>query len=540
MISKEHSFQFASDWLTHWAQQTPQKLAYVFLNDRGDEKYSVSYGALEDRVSKLASLLSTQVEPGDRVILTYKPGFDFIDAFLACMWLGVIAVPVYPPGNKNDWPRFLKIVINCNPKLVLTTSDIKPSLNKLMASHSDVFLEGSIVESEVLIEQASSHQFQRPPQAQDLDDTAFLQYTSGSTGNPKGVVLSHGNLLHNEKMIYEAYHAHQNVKVVCWLPQYHDMGLIGNILGSLFAGATCILMSPMSFLKKPFVWLKAISDYQAAISGGPNFAYDLCASRIKPDQIEQLDLSVWQCAYNGAEPVRSDTLQRFAKMFEPCGFDSNAFLPVYGLAESTVLVTSHEWRKQTQILSVDPESLASRKPTPITNDAGIELVGSGKPIDLDVRIVDPNSHEVCAERSVGEVWVKGDSVAKGYWENEIETLRTFDAYTSGSAEGPFMRTGDLGFSATKTYDLEVWLPSQNKYREISSCSNMEDFQARRMQARWRNPETGKPELLHTLNGSGVAVGRALVAILENYQQADGSIKVPTALQSYMGGLEVIK
>lgn len=443
MSGKDIQFWYAPEWLSHWATQTPDKQAYIFLNDRGQQKSSITYSELEARVSRLAAVLSTSASPGDRVILTYKPGLDFVDAFLACLWAGLIAVPVYPPSTKKEWPRFNKIVENCQPKLLLTSEDLLSNIQEAASGLADSLNSLRVLASDLALSIASGEGINF--HSHDLQDTAFLQYTSGSTGNPKGVILSHGNLLHNEQMIYKAYHAHQDVKVVCWLPQYHDMGLIGNILGAQYAGATCILMSPMSFLKKPFTWLKAISHYKASISGGPNFAYDLCVSRIKPEQIEQLDLSHWECAYNGAEPVRADTLKRFSQTFSACGFDHRAFLPVYGLAESTVLVTNHEWKTISAPLLVDCASLAQQKPKLSLDDKGIELISSGASLDLNVKIVDPQTKHCCLDQEVGEIWVKGKSVAQGYWNNPIATEETFQAFLAESNDGPYMRTGDLGF-----------------------------------------------------------------------------------------------
>ena len=436
----------ASGWLLSWAKNRPEKTAYVFLNERGEEKQTVTYSQLENRVRELASHLATRTQAGHRVMLTYKPGLDFIEAFLACMWLGLVAVPVPPPVKNSDRSRVVNIVRDCEPHLILTTSDVKQSLVGVMESCSNVISSTCLIETDGLAGPSSN--FLSEIVALSIDskpeDIALIQYTSGSTGNPKGVCLSHDNLFHNQTLIYEAYQANEDVTAVSWLPQYHDMGLIGNILGSLFAGARCVLMSPMSFLKRPLIWLQAISKYRAAISGGPNFAYDLCVSKIRKEHLTSLDLSCWRTAYNGAEPIKADTLRRFIEVFESYGFNANAFLPVYGLAESTVFVSGYK-ANAPSFVSVDRESLAAGLPNFGDTGACVDLVVSGCPGDLDVRIVDPVTCKPCVENAIGEIWVKGRSVAQGYWNNEQESHRVFHGHVLDPEEGPFLRTGDLGF-----------------------------------------------------------------------------------------------
>jgi acyl-CoA synthetase (AMP-forming)/AMP-acid ligase II len=276
---------------------------------------------------------------------------------------------------------------------------------------------------------------------------AFLQYTSGSTGDPKGVMVSHGNLLHNERMIQQAFGHTEDTVVVGWLPLFHDMGLIGNVLQSLYMGVRCILMPPVAFLQRPYRWLQAISCFKATTSGAPNFAYDLCARKITDQQAESLDLSSWAVAFSGAEPVRAETLDLFARRFGPYGFRREAFYPCYGLAEATLLVSGGAHSTAPAVCSVDADSLEEHCVAPATEGADARtLVSCGWAWDTQrIAIVDSESFRRCPEGHVGEIWVAGPSVAQGYWSRPELTQQTFHAYVQDTNEGPYLRTGDLGF-----------------------------------------------------------------------------------------------
>ena len=280
------------------------------------------------------------------------------------------------------------------------------------------------------------------------DTLAFLQYTSGSTGVPKGVVLTHANLMHNSASIAYAFEHTRSGSGVFWLPSYHDMGLIGGILQPLYIGQANVLLSPMSFLQKPFRWLQAISRYRCTISGGPNFAYDLCVSKISPEQRATLDLSNWRLAFNGAEPVRAETIDRFTEYFEPCGFRREAFYPCYGMAEATLIITGGFKSAPPVCRSFDGEALEKNQVLDALGDeAGArELVGCGANLlDQQLVIADPHTLTRAAADQVGEVWISGPSVAQGYWNRPEETAHTFQAYLQDGGDGPFLRTGDLGF-----------------------------------------------------------------------------------------------
>lgn len=440
---RESNFDNISQWVQHWAILQPDKTAFTFLGEStlADDIETVSYARLFRKSTDIAAMLQSLGQPGDRVILTYRPGLEFIYAFLGCVQAGFIAVPVYPPGTPQEWPRFVKIVINSDAKLICTTSDLERLSQAGIAMTPQ--LAGIQVIATDAIEPVNDTVIDCGANA---DSIAFLQYTSGSTGNPKGVMLTHGNLHHNEQLIQQAFSLQTSSTVVCWLPQYHDMGLIGNILGTLFNGMHTVLMSPLSFLKQPFRWLKAISDYQAQVSGGPNFSYELCVKKISAEERLQLDLSQWRLAYNGAEPIRASTLKKFTDYFTPCGFEQRAFMPVYGLAESALLVTHHPRQLETAPYKVDANSLAQHRPQPAV-DGGLSktLIGCGAAPEQRLIVVDPETRKTCADNTIGEIWIQGNSVAQGYWKNPEASQETFQAFTSDTSNGPFLRTGDLGF-----------------------------------------------------------------------------------------------
>jgi acyl-CoA synthetase (AMP-forming)/AMP-acid ligase II/acyl carrier protein len=290
----------------------------------------------------------------------------------------------------------------------------------------------------------------------DAKTLAFLQYTSGSTGKPKGVMLTHGNLLHNLKLVRYAFEVDENTRGGSWLPPYHDMGLIGGILGTLYNGIWSVLMSPLHFLQRPLRWLQAISRYQVTTSGAPNFAFDLCARKVTEEQLKNLDLSRWTLAFCGAEPIRPETVERFAKTFEPCGFRKEAFYPCYGLAEGTLIVSGGKKGTLPFLKKVLKEGLSKHQVRESCDSVAQAWIGCGKNLpDQEIRIVNPETSRACASDEVGEIWVKGPSVAQGYWDQPEETERIFwarvqegqdgELKTGIETNGKFLRTGDLGF-----------------------------------------------------------------------------------------------
>lgn len=412
--------------------------ALTFLLDGERQEQRWTYADLDRRAQAIQAALAAELMPGERVLLIYPPGLEYVAAFFGCLYAGVVAVPMYPPRNNRSLGRLQAIVANAEATVVLTTG----ALSSALATHSAALpgLSGlRWIATDELADAPATPRLIHPA------DLAFIQYTSGSTSEPKGVMLSHANLLHNLRQIKEAFgHTAEHCGVI-WLPPYHDMGLIGGILQPLFAGFPVILMAPTSFLQRPMRWLEAIARYGGTTSGGPNFAYDLCVQRSTPEQRRKLDLSTWQVAFNGAEPVRSATLRHFAELFEPCGFQPSALFPCYGLAEATLLVAAPTAGAGPVVGAFDIAALRRLRVQTATPEAdGAEmLVSTGQP-RLTVLIIDPETRRPCASDEIGEIWVAGDSVASGYWDQAVLTDATFAAHT-GDGSGPYLRTGDLGF-----------------------------------------------------------------------------------------------
>ena len=424
-------------------QIQPQKVAYKFLHRGENEAYSLTYQDLDNRAKAIATYLQSRNVAGERALLLYPPGIEFIIAFFGCLYAGVIAVPAYPPRRNQKTIRLEAIVKDASAKVVLTTASVLSNVESRLVDNPDLKALHWLATDEVEVDSDVSWQ---PPKV-GSETIAFLQYTSGSTGTPKGVTINHANLLHNQRMIKEAFGHTPDTTVVGWLPLFHDMGLIGNVLQPLYLGRTCILMSPADFLQKPLRWLQAISRYRATTSGGPNFAYDLCVRRTTPEQRASLDLSSWQVAFTGAEPVRAETIEQFAEAFKPCGFNPQAFYPCYGMAETTLFVTGGLKADYPVVKSVDATALEQNKIEPVKRGNGIrKIVSCGRTwLEQSVAIANLETLTRVADDGVGEIWVKGESVAQGYWNQPEKTEETFKAYLADTGEGPFLRTGDLGF-----------------------------------------------------------------------------------------------
>ncbi|MET0624410.1 MAG: AMP-binding protein, partial [Pyrinomonadaceae bacterium] len=417
--------------------------AYTFLTDDGASERTLTYAALERQARAIAARLQATVAPGDRVLLLYPPGLGYIAAFFGCLYAGAVAVPAYPPRNNRNLLRLQTLAGNARAAAALTTTTVLSRIGPQLSEHPYLKPLAWLASEE--IEESEADGWREP--GGGGESVALLQYTSGSTSSPKGVIISHRNLLHNERMISRVFGQTAQSLVVGWLPLYHDMGLIGNVIQPLFVGAPAVLMSPAAFLQKPLRWLEAITRYRATTSGGPNFAYELCARKITDEQREALDLSSWRVAFNGAEPIRGESLERFAEVFGPCGFRRDAFQPCYGLAEATLIVSG---RSRSAPLSVKTFQAAAlehgRGVASLNGDATRTLVGCGSAVDgQEVVVVDPETLSRCEPGRVGEIWVSGPSVAQGYWGQPEETERTFQARLAGSGEGPYLRTGDLGF-----------------------------------------------------------------------------------------------
>ncbi|RCJ21837.1 hypothetical protein A6770_04165 [Nostoc minutum NIES-26] len=438
-------FSTLVDLLSYKALHQPNKIAFRFLQDGETETARLTYQELNLQAQVIASQLqSTGITKGERALLLYPSGLEFIPAFFGCLYAGVVAVPAYPPHLNKPTPRLQAIVADAQAKIVLTTAQILSNSSRLLDNNPELkplqwFATDSFVGN-------LENNWQEINITEDT--LAFLQYTSGSTSTPKGVMVSHGNILHNQRLIESGFgHSEQSI-VVGWLPLFHDMGLIGNVLQPLYLGTQCILMPPIAFLQNPYRWLQAISRYKATTSGGPNFAYDLCIRKITPEQRATLDLSSWEVAFNGAEPVRAETIERFAETFASCGFRREAFYPCYGMAETTLIVSGDRKEIPPVFQTVEKAALEKNQivSTTVKDDTAQTLVSSGQPLeDLQVVIAHPETLTSCLPGEVGEIWVAGASVTQGYWQKSEQTQSTFRAYLKDTGEGPFLRTGDLGF-----------------------------------------------------------------------------------------------
>ena len=446
MSGSFNDFKFSTlvDLLRYRALHQPGQLAFTFLQDGETASISLTYQELDRQARAIAAELQSLGVSGERALLLYPPGLEFIAAFFGCLYAGVVAVPAYPPQSNRPMPRLQAILADSQATVVLTTTQLLVNGSRRFAHAPDLEVLRWLVTDSVAGGLEDSWQ----ETAVTSDTLAFLQYTSGSTAAPKGVMVSHGNLLHNERMIQQAFgHTEQSI-VVGWLPLYHDMGLIGNVLQPLYLGRPCILMSPVAFLQPPFRWLMAISRYRATTRGGPNVAYDLCVRKITPEQRATLDLSRWEVAFTGAETVRAETLERFAAAFEPCGFRREAFYPCYGMAETTLIVSGGLKGAVPVIKTVQGGALEQNHAVPASGgEAGARtLVGCGKSLqEQQIAIANPETLSRCEPDEIGEIWVSGPSVAQGYWNRPEETEQTFNAYLADTYGGPFLRTGDLGF-----------------------------------------------------------------------------------------------
>ena len=419
------------------------RTAFRYLADGEAEESRITYEELESRARAVAAALAPHAAPGDRALLFYSAGLEFIAAFWGCVYAGVVAVPVFPARLHRQIPRLLSIVVDSEAKLVLTTAKIRRQADDLFKRAPELKKLQWLGTDEL---PAAVGEGSRGPQA-SLETLAFLQYTSGSTAAPRGVMVTHGNLLHNLACLREVFQFSPDSVGITWLPHYHDMGLIGGLLQPLYAGGEMIVMPPSSFLQRPVRWLAAVTRYRATTMVAPNFAYELCAQKTTADQRVALSLASVKVALCGAEPVRPDTLAQFAEAFAPCGFRAEAFRPAYGLAEATLIVSGHSQGGALFTPTVVAGDLQkNRVAIAEKNSAGGRvLVGCGGIAPgLKVKIVNPETLAPCAADRVGEIWIAGPSVARGYWRKPEETRETFGAHLAGG-EGPFLRTGDLGF-----------------------------------------------------------------------------------------------
>jgi acyl-CoA synthetase (AMP-forming)/AMP-acid ligase II/acyl carrier protein len=426
------------DRLRAHAETSPDRLAYRFLSDDGGSN-TLTFRQLDRRARGLAARLREHAAPGDRALLLYTPGLEFIEAFLGCLAAGVIAVPAYPPRRNRKDERLRVIVEDAKPRLILTSRQILPTIEA-----SEI---GGVNGLSCLATDAIEGETDGNRSLPNIigDTVAFLQYTSGSTRTPQGVIVTHGNLAFNERQIQASFRHTRHSVMVSWLPVFHDMGLVGGVLQPLFVGFPSVLLSPLTFLREPVRWLRAITEYRGTTTGAPNFAYDHCAKLVSEEQKRNLDLSSLTVAFNGSEPVRAESLDRFTAAFARCGFRREAFFPCYGLAEATLFVSGGPAGEEPRRCCVDPSALEAGQVVTAETPGGRWLVGSGQPAEgTKVVAVDPTTRMAVPSGQVGELWVSSPSIAAGYWGQAGKRNTAYENHLA-NGEGPFLSTGDLGF-----------------------------------------------------------------------------------------------
>jgi acyl-CoA synthetase (AMP-forming)/AMP-acid ligase II/acyl carrier protein len=425
------------DYLFSKAAESPGKTAFVILENGEQAEKNISYGELKSWVERMGTQLGNQGLAGKRVLLAYSDVFDFIISFLACSYAGIIPVPVSDAKGSKYQARLARIIDDVQASAVLCSPAAINFLKESLSEYIRLYdIELIVTDPHAIPDEFSS--IKKYP----VNEIAFIQYTSGSTEQPKGVVITVGNLLHNQCLIKNTFGCNEQSIIFSWLPFHHDMGLIGNLLHTIYSGCTCVLMSPLHFMQRPLRWLEGISRYKATHSGAPNFAYDLCVNKISPEELQGLDLRTWIVAYNGSEPVWPDTLQRFTSHFKQAGFAAGSFFPCYGLAEATLLVSGYK-NDKLPLTIIAGRDTANQRKVLIKEKDGKDtrvFVSSGKiAFGMEVKIISEDTGQECNELEEGEIFIEGDSVTNGFWgrDNSI-FFREMDGRK-------FLQTGDLGF-----------------------------------------------------------------------------------------------
>ena len=432
------------DRLRYWTLAQPEQLAYRFLRDGEDDEVTLTYAELDTRARAIAAHLVSMGMQNKRALMMYPPGLEFVEALFGCYYANVVPIPAYPPRRNRNMGRINAISEDAHANVALTISDVYERSDGLMDEALSLKSVPWVCTDEIPTELCSDWTKPRV----SGNDIGLIQYTSGSTGSPKGVVLTNQNLMANARMIMLGFELTPASQGLTWLPVYHDMGLIGGVLNPMYGGFTNTLMSPVSFLTRPIRWLKSISKHKITVSGGPNFSYALCVEKISDDQCDDLDLSSWCLAFNGAEPVRAAILKSFSEKFSPYGFRHESHYPCYGMAEAALIITGGKKSEAPAFRTFDRHELASyrvRELEPGDPD-GNELVGCGNVIeDEELVIVNPESLQLLPDGQIGEIWVSSPSVGREYLDKPEESERTFRARTAADPSRTWLRTGDLGF-----------------------------------------------------------------------------------------------
>lgn len=462
-LTSNPEFNYA--WLLQErAISEPDKIAFIYLIDGELEKQEVTYKQLDFLAKKIAGYLQEKANIGDRALLLYPSGIDYIAAFFGCLYAGIIAIPLYQlRNNTRALSRMHSIWVDAAATFILSTKDKLTILYNNQEIIPD--FGNAILVATDEIDDSAVNKWKQPP----YQDVAYLQYTSGSTGHPKGVMVGHHNLAHNGRITQNTWKNNENSTIVSWLPLHHDMGLIAMILQAIYAGSLCVFMSPVHFVQRPLRWLQAIHRYKANITGAPNFAFDLCIEKVKPEDLIELDLSSLQIAYNGAEPVRAQTLDKFSRKFAVTGFTKELFYPAYGMAEDTLFTTMKTEPGLPQYISISTIKMENgivEENTDLNNSR--VFVSCGKVLaDQTVKIVNPITMLEVSDANVGEIWISGPSKAIGYWNKPEESERIFAAKLQNDSQTTFLRSGDLGFIK----DNQLYIVGRHKDLIIIRGSN---------------------------------------------------------------------
>ncbi|MGW2038316.1 fatty acyl-AMP ligase [Streptomyces virginiae] len=440
----EPRFATFTELLRARAAELADEDVHVFLRETADgvEAEHLTYGALDREARRVAACLQEYGAAGRPVLLAYSSTIEFLKAFAGCLYAGAVAVPVPMPGEAGRDKRLNRttaVLADTGASLVLTETAGAPEVALWLARNSRPDAACLVTD----VPEVGDAEAWQPVTARP-DDLVFLQYTSGSVSEPRGVTVSHRNLLANQAALQKVLRTTREDRFGSWLPYFHDMGLVAHLLHPVWLGSHCVQVTPLSFVKRPLRWLQAVDRYGVTVGGGPNFSYDLCVRRVKDEQIAELDLSRWRLALNGAEPVRPGSLDEFARRFAPAGFRPEALYPCYGLAEATLVVSGGVPGTPHVRKDFDRTALERDQVLRAAADGRTQtLVGCGTPVDVEVRVVDPLTHHELPAGAVGEIWVRGHSVARGYWRRPTETAHTFRA-SLNDEESNFLRTGDLG------------------------------------------------------------------------------------------------
>jgi len=424
------------------AAATPDHVVYRFLEDGITESDSLTYRQLTAKAKSVGACLQQKGKKGDRLLMLFPPGLPYLASLFGCFYSGFIAVPAYPPRKNRGINRLLSIIEDAEAHLCLVTRQIHSDIERNFKEDPFFTQMNWVIYEDIQPENEQNFQ----PTDIEPGDVALLQYTSGSTGQPKGVMITQLNLLYNSEYIRQSFGLNKNSIGLNWLPVFHDMGLIGGVLQAAYLGAINIGMPPIAFLKNPTNWLQAIQKYKATTGGGPNFSYDYCVQKTNTEEAAQLDLSSMTVFYSGAEPIRKTTFDSFASHFEAAQVNPRQLYSCYGMAETTLIVTGQTPGEAPKFLNLDTEALSKNKVVIESHAKNTTTIaGCGHVwMETAIEIVHPEEFSPVSAGEIGEIWVSGPTVAKGYWNKPEETQRTFHAFTTDGS-GPYLRTGDLGF-----------------------------------------------------------------------------------------------